>query len=92
MSGCAPVSFVIGHRNSGGTNSENGLIISAEMFAGTGSRIHLREVASAVIHELIHYQQQAKREHLMTAAKTEGAADVIAERITGNQADVDAKS
>jgi hypothetical protein len=48
-----PVYFVIGRRNSGGTDSDNGLIIGAEMFADTGSRIHLSEVVSIVIHELI---------------------------------------
>jgi hypothetical protein len=34
-----PVYFVIGRRNSGGTDSESGLIIGAEMFADTGSRV-----------------------------------------------------
>jgi len=54
------VYFVIGRRNSGGTDSENCLIIGAEMFADTGSRIHVNEVVCIVIHELIHYQQQAR--------------------------------
>jgi hypothetical protein len=86
-----PVYFVIGRRNSGGTDSENGLIIGAEMFADTGSRIHLSEVVCIVVHELIHYQQQAKGEDLITAVMTEGAADFIAELLTGNQIDEDAK-
>jgi len=86
-----PVYFVIGRRNSGGTDSEKGLIIGAEMFADTGSRIHLSEVACIVIHELIHYQQQAKGEDLTTAVMTEGAADFIAELITGNQIDENIK-
>ena len=86
-----PVYFVIGRRNSGGTDSENGLIIGAEMFADTGSRIHLSEVASIVIHELIHYQQQAKGEDLTTAVMTEGAADFIAELITGSHIDENIK-
>jgi hypothetical protein len=86
-----PIYFVIGRRNSGGTDTENGLIVGAEMFADTGSRIHLSEVVCIVIHELIHYQQKAKGEDLMTAVMTEGAADFIAELITGNQIDENIK-
>jgi uncharacterized protein YjaZ len=86
-----PVYFVIGRRNSGGTDTENGLIIGAEMFADTSSRIHLSEVVCIVIHELTHYQQKAKGEELITAVMTEGAADFIAELITGNQIDENIK-
>jgi hypothetical protein len=93
-----PVYFVIGRRNSGGTDSDNGLIIGAEMFADTGSRIHLSEVVSIVIHELIHYQQPAQGGDLTTQSgdlttkvMNEGAADFIAELITGNQIDEDTK-
>ena len=86
-----PVYFVIGRRNSGGTDSENGLIIGGEMFADNGSRLHLSEVVCIVIHELIHYQQQAKGKDLTTAVMMEGDADFIAELITGNQIDEDAK-
>jgi hypothetical protein len=86
-----PVYFVIGRRNSGGTDSDNGLIIGAEMFADSGSRIHLTEVVCIVIHELIHYQQQAHGEDLTTKVMNEGAADFIAELITGNEIDEDTK-
>jgi hypothetical protein len=86
-----PIYFVIGRRNSGGTDSENGLIIGAEMFADNGSRLHLSEVVCIVIHELIHYQQQAKGKDLTTTVMMEGDADFIAELITGNQIDEDAK-
>jgi len=82
-----PAYFVIGHRNSGGTDSDNGLIIGVEMFADAGSRIHLSEVDCIVIHEPIHYQQQAVGNDLATQAMKEGAADFIAELITGNQID-----
>ncbi len=82
-----PVYFVIGRRSSGGTDSDSGLIIGAEMFADTGSRIHLTEVVCIVIHELIHYQQQVQGEDLTTQVMKEGAADFIAELITGNQID-----
>jgi hypothetical protein len=86
-----PVYFVIGRRNSGGTDSSNGLIIGAEMFADTGSRIHLKDVVAIVIHELIHYQQQAQGSDLKTMAMNEGAADFIAEMIAGNEIDEDIK-
>lgn len=83
-----PVYFVIGRRNSGGTDSDNGLIIGAEMFADdASSRIHLTDVVSIVIHELIHYQQQAHAGDLATSVMNEGAADFISELITGNQID-----
>ena len=81
-----PVYFVIGRRNSGGTDSDNGLIIGAEMFADTGSRIHLSEVVSIVIHELT-----TQSGDLTTKVMNEGAADFIAELITGNQIDEDTK-
>jgi uncharacterized protein YjaZ len=61
------------------------------MFADTSSRIHLSEVVCIVIHELTHYQQKAKGEELITAVMTEGAADFIAELITGNQIDENIK-
>ncbi|HUA13809.1 MAG TPA: DUF2268 domain-containing putative Zn-dependent protease [Verrucomicrobiae bacterium] len=86
-----PVYFVIGRRNSGGTDSENGLIIGAEMFADSGSRIHLDEVVCIVIHELIHYQQQTKGSDLTAQIMKEGAADFIAELITGNEIDENTK-
>jgi uncharacterized protein YjaZ len=87
-----PVHFVIGRRNSGGTDSDNGLIIGAEMFTNdSSSRIHLTDVASIVIHELIHYQQQTHGDDLTTAVMNEGAADFISERITGHDIDEDTK-
>lgn len=86
------VYFVIGRRNSGGTDSKNGLIIGAEMFADTGSRIHLSDVVSIVIHELVHYQQQTHGTDLTTAVLNEGAADFISELITGHDIDEAAKA
>jgi hypothetical protein len=86
------VYFVIGRRNSGGTDSKNGLIIGAEMFADTGSRIHLSDVVSIVIHELVHYQQQTHATDLATAVMNEGAADFISELITGHDIDEAAKA
>lgn len=82
-----PVYFVIGRRNSGGTDSSDGLIIGAEMFADTGSRVNLSDLVSVVIHELIHYQQQSHGTDLVSIAMNEGAADFIAELVTGNDSD-----
>ena len=90
--GFPTVYFVIGRRNSGGTDSKNGLIIGAEMFADTGSRIHLSDVVSIVIHELVHYQQQTHGTDLTTAVMNEGAADFISELITGHDIDETAKT
>jgi|HubBroStandDraft_5_1064220.scaffolds.fasta_scaffold43474_2 uncharacterized protein YjaZ len=87
-----PVYFVIGRRNSGGTDSDNGLIIAAEMFTDDNrSRIHLTDVVSIVIHELIHYQQQTHGNDLTTAVMNEGAADFVSELITGHDIDEDTK-
>jgi Predicted Zn-dependent protease (DUF2268) len=87
-----PVYFVIGRRSSGGTDTRNGLIIGAEMFADDNrSRIHLTDVVSIVIHELIHYQQQTQGDDLTTEVMKEGAADFISERITGHDIDEDTK-
>ncbi|MGA7629718.1 MAG: DUF2268 domain-containing putative Zn-dependent protease [Terriglobales bacterium] len=62
------------------------------MFAdGSNSRIHLTDVVSIVIHELIHYQQPMHGNDLTTAVMNEGAADVISERITGHDIDEDTK-
>jgi hypothetical protein len=87
-----PVYFVVGRRNSGGTDSDKALIIGAEMFADDGrSRIHVTDVVSIVIHELLHYQQNAHGDDLTTAVMKEGAADFISERITGHDIDEDTK-
>ncbi|SRR5579863_10316111 len=87
-----PVYFVIGRRNSGGTDTEHALIIGAEMFADSASRLHLSDVTSIVIHELIHYQQQTHIQDLTTSVMNEGAADFISELITGRDIDEDTKA
>ncbi|HLJ91031.1 MAG TPA: DUF2268 domain-containing putative Zn-dependent protease [Candidatus Angelobacter sp.] len=86
------VYFVVGRRNSGGTNKENGLIMGAEMFSDNNSLLHLAQVPSLVVHELVHHQQQAKSSDLLAYAMREGAADFIAELITGDEGDENLKS
>jgi hypothetical protein len=91
-----PVYFVIGTLNSGGTTSRGGLIIGAEMYGMTpqtptdnlsdGLRAVLRpveDVPHIVAHELVHFQQKYDGATLLEACIKEGAADFIAELISG---------
>jgi hypothetical protein len=82
-----PVYFVIGARNSGGTSSDHGLIVGAEMFAESGSRLHFADLTAVVIHELIHFQQKGSGSDLLPQLMREGAADFIAETIVGRESD-----
>jgi hypothetical protein len=78
-----PVYFVIGRYNSGGTVSEKGLLIGAEMLT---SLDHLPEL---VIHESIHFQQKFPNNgdtNLLQQSIIEGSADFIAELVTGIKA------
>jgi hypothetical protein len=91
------VYFVIGRMNSGGTSSSRGLIIGAEMNARDDSTPigeldawakavtgPLANVAHVVAHELIHFQQASIRQRtLLSQAMVEGAADFVAELISG---------
>jgi len=75
-----PVYFVVGRFNSGGTSSENGLLIGAEKLT---SLDHLPEL---VIHESIHFQQkwpEGGETNLLQQSILEGMADFIAELVTG---------
>ncbi len=75
-----PVYFVVGRFNSGGTISENGLLIGAEKLT---SLDHLPEL---IIHESIHFQQkwpEGRKTNLLQQSILEGMADFIAELVTG---------
>ncbi|MEH0158470.1 DUF2268 domain-containing putative Zn-dependent protease [Limibacter armeniacum] len=74
-----PVYFVIGVFNSGGTATENGLIIGAEM------QSRIEDVPYIVAHELIHFQQKYDNENptLLEQAIKEGSADFLGELISG---------
>lgn len=94
-----PVYFVVGRLNCGGARTERGIIIGAEMYARTPDTPteELRDwllqvlqpvdaVPHAVAHELVHFQQKRAREEPLTllfAALREGAADFLAEKISG---------
>ncbi len=74
-----PVYFIIGRYNSGGTSSEEGLLIGAEKLT---SLDHLPEL---VIHESIHFQQKWPEDgetNLLQQSILEGSADFIAELVT----------
>jgi hypothetical protein len=72
--------FVIGRFNSGGTASDRGAIIGAEMLPDPV------QVPWLVAHELVHFQQPpvpGPRQTLLARVIREGAADFIAELVTG---------
>jgi hypothetical protein len=73
------VYFVIGRFNSGGTSSDHGLLIGAEMYRDPA------RLPSIVSHELIHYQQHFEARKLLEHAFMEGTADFIGEMISGSQ-------
>lgn len=91
-----PVYFAIGAMNSGGTASDDGLIIGAEMYGLTPNSPTeelndwmksvfrpVEEVPHIVAHELIHFQQDYRTQTLLEACLREGSADFIAELISG---------
>jgi hypothetical protein len=92
------VYFVIGSFSSGGTVSDNGLLIGTEMFTKTKDiptgELSLWErnvyaepdiLPTIIIHELIHFQQNdmARDTTLLRDAIREGMADFLSELITG---------
>lgn len=91
-----PIYFVVGALNSGGTSSDNGLIIGLDMYGLTSHTPKeelndwlrtvikpVNQVPHIVAHELIHFQQQYDGEDLLSASIKEGSADFIAELISG---------
>jgi len=81
-----PVYFVIGRYNSGGTSSESGLLIGAEKLTS------LEHLAELVIHESIHFQQKWPEGNttLLQQSILEGAADFVAELVTGIKGNIQA--
>ena len=73
-----PVYFVYGRFNSGGTSSDDGIII------GTEKLQNLDGVTGLIAHELIHYQQKIEgNDMLLKWVLNEGGADFIGEFISG---------
>ncbi|HQZ95507.1 MAG TPA: DUF2268 domain-containing putative Zn-dependent protease [Pyrinomonadaceae bacterium] len=93
------VYLLIGRMNSGGTYTENALLIGVDMYGITPatpkdelSDWHkqvlkpIDEIPYIVAHELIHYQQKYPKgdRTLLSASIGEGSADFIAQLIAGN--------
>jgi hypothetical protein len=90
------VYFLIGRLSSGGTTSDAGLLIGAEMYGRTDSasmagltdwlRQVLRpveDVPGIVAHELVHFQQGRSGRTLLDQSLREGSADFIGEMLSG---------
>ena len=73
------VYFVIGRFNSGGTASQRGLLIGAEMYRDPAA------LPGIVAHELIHFQQHYPAAKLLEHAFMEGSADFVGNLIAGRQ-------
>ncbi len=74
-----PIYFVVGRFNSGGTVSEDGIILGTEM------QENLDGLPGLVAHELIHYQQKYESNTLLSQSLREGSADFMGELISGQQ-------
>ncbi len=81
-----PIYFVVGRFNSGGTVSEDGVILGLE------KQNDLEGLPGLVAHELIHFQQTSlgAEENLLFQCLIEGSADFIGELISGEQINGDA--
>lgn len=91
------VYLMIGKMNSGGTYTENALLIGVDMYGLTPNTPMeelsdwlkkvlkpIDEIPYIVAHELIHYQQKYPKERtLLGSAIGEGSADFVAELIAG---------
>ncbi|MAU26494.1 MAG: hypothetical protein CMH48_09555 [Muricauda sp.] len=77
-----PIYFVYGRFNTGGTVSDDGLILGVEMMK------NLDGLAGLVAHELIHYQQKFSIPeadfNLLANVLFEGSADFLGELISGD--------
>jgi hypothetical protein len=73
------VHFVAGRFTTGGTISQRGLILGAEMY------LDRSRVIPVVAHELVHFQQRipGHESSLLAQSITEGSADFIGELISG---------
>lgn len=73
-----PIYFVYGRFNSGGTSSNDGIIIGTEMLK------NLDGITGLIAHELIHFQQKLEgKDMLLKWTLLEGGADFIGELISG---------
>lgn len=73
------VYFLIGRFNTGGTASQHGLLIGAEMYRDPS------RLPAIVSHEIIHFQQHYDSPTLLEHSFLEGTADFLGEMICGTQ-------
>jgi len=78
-----PVYFVVGAVSSGGTSSEHGLMIGAEMLSDKNPMVPTTDPVAIVMHELIHFQQHHSDSDLLASCMLEGAADFVSELAAG---------
>jgi hypothetical protein len=79
-----PVYFVIGAINSGGTSSQHGLMIGAEMLSEKNPLAPSTDPIAIVMHELMHFQQKGSDNNLLASCLLEGSADFVAELASGH--------
>jgi len=90
------VYFAIGGMSTGGTTSNDGLLIGVEMFSRASdspvsvlspwgqSVVRSIDVLPAIVaHELTHYQQRYSAPNLLAQSIREGSADFVSELLTG---------
>jgi hypothetical protein len=94
-----PAYFVVGRANSGGTTSDRGVLIGAEIYCRTdatpldelsdwlaGLPYDISDMPHLVAHELAHtIQAGAGDDSLLTAVVREGGADFVAELVSGDR-------
>lgn len=74
-----PIYFVVGRFNTGGTTSDDGLLLGTEMLK------NLDGLPGLVAHELIHFQQKIFGDNcLLKQSILEGSADFLGELISGD--------
>jgi hypothetical protein len=78
-----PVYFVIGAVSSGGTSTDHGLMIGAEMLSDKNPLAPSTDPVAIVMHELIHFQQKHSDSDLLASCLLEGAADFVSELVAG---------
>jgi uncharacterized protein YjaZ len=84
-----PVYFVFGRYNSGGTSSEDGLLIGAEKI------VDVNGLPELIIHESIHFQQkwpEGGNTNLLQQSILEGSADFMAELVTSKHGNKEANA
>lgn len=78
-----PLYFVVGAVSSGGTSTEHGLMIGADMLSDQNPLLPTTDPVAIVMHELVHFQQKHSDSDLLASCMLEGAADFVSELAAG---------